>query len=153
MSVIDTFDDTVIETLATGTDATNLALSPDGKRIYVGNPTSNSVIVFSEPPAGPTLNCQSSAPGKSRIQACWNSVTPTNGTVVMYRASIFVAGTRTELATCKGSPSETSCAVYGKGILSSATNYDIRVRFRIRTASGQVFWSQYSNAARVTTRP
>jgi len=153
MSVIDTSDDTVIETLATGTDATNLALSPDGKRIYVGNPTSSSAIVFSEQPAGPTLNCQSSAPGKSRIQACWNSVTPTNGTVVRYRATIFVAGTRTELATCKGAPSETSCEVAGRGFLFAATNYDIRVRFRIKTAPGEVFWSLYSDAARVTTQP
>jgi len=114
--------------------------------------TAVSVTPVSPVPAGPTT-CSATATGRSRIQACWNPFSPAQGSVTKYRAVVFIEGTSTKVASCKGSATDVSCFVKGKGKLTANTTYDVRVRAVVRTAPGQVFWTEYSGAVKVTTTP
>ena len=102
---------------------------------------------------GPTT-CSMWALGKYSIQTCWNPLVPVQGKTNRYRAYVYVAGTNTRVASCKGSVSDTGCVVKGGGgKLSASTDYDVRVRARVQIAPRQVFWSLYTDPVRVTTAP
>ena len=119
----------------------------------VGDGASSTASVSGTPAVGGLGLCSATALGKYQIQTCWNSLSPTQGSVTRYRAYVFTAGTSIRVASCKGSLDDTSCVVKGSGKLTAATAYDIRVRARVRIAPGQVFWSLYSDAVLVTTLP
>ncbi|MSW46354.1 MAG: hypothetical protein F2837_10540 [Actinobacteria bacterium] len=102
---------------------------------------------------GPTT-CSMWALGKYSIQTCWNPLVPVQGKTNRYRAYVYVAGTNTRVASCKGSASDIGCVVKGGGgKLSASTDYDVRVRARVQIAPRQVFWSLYTDPVRVTTAP
>lgn len=97
--------------------------------------------------------CAAGAPAQHRILTCWSTLVPSAGMTMRYRAYAFVAGTMLRVASCKGSASDTSCTINGYNKLLPNTLYDVRVRARVMVAKGQVFWSDYSSPAQVTTQP
>jgi hypothetical protein len=97
--------------------------------------------------------CSATALGSTRIQVCWNLLSPTRGQVVRYRAFVSLSGTGTRKATCKGSALETTCVVKGRALLTASTAYDVRVRARIKLAQHQVIWTLLSALVQVTTLP
>ena len=118
----------------------------------VGDGAASSSVSVTPAATGPTA-CAGNASGKHRLQLCWNLVTPSQGSVVLYRATVFSSGTTTKVATCKGSATDTSCELGRPLSLAAGTTYDFRVRARIKLAPGQVFWSLYGNTLQVTTLP
>jgi len=99
------------------------------------------------------VSCAGNALGKHRLQLCWNLVTPSQGSVVRYRATVFLVGTSTKVATCRGSSTDTSCDFGSPVKLAAGTTYDFRVGARIKLAPGRVFWSLYGDTRQVTTLP
>ena len=118
----------------------------------VGAGTASSAVSVDPAPAGPTT-CPMSALGKYSIQTCWNPLVPVQGKTNRYRAYVYIAGTTTRVASCKGSAADTGCVVKGGGKLTAATDYDVRVRARVQIAPRQVIWSLYSAPVRVSTLP
>jgi Fibronectin type III domain/NHL repeat len=115
--------------------------------------TAVSVTPVSPVPAGPTL-CSSMSSSRFRIQACWNFLTPAQGRVTLYRANVYVSGSNTRKATCKGPSDVPTCVLGGSGSkLSPSTTYDVRVRARIKLSNHQVVWTQFSAPVQVTTLP
>ncbi len=117
----------------------------------VGRGAVSAAPVSVTPSATGPAKCQSTALGKYAIRACWTSLSPAQGKVVQYRATVFATGTRTVVAMCSGATSDTSCVIKRDGRLASATTYDVFVRARVRYA-GQVFLSLYSEVSHVTTQ-
>ncbi|NCY17326.1 MAG: hypothetical protein EBX39_11265, partial [Actinobacteria bacterium] len=99
------------------------------------------------------VSCAGNALGTHRVHLCWNLVTPSQGSVVRYRATVFLVGTSTKVATCRGSSTDTSCDFGSPVKLAAGTTYDFRVGARIKLAPGRVFWSLYGDTRQVTTLP
>lgn len=118
----------------------------------VGNGPASDAVSVTPIADGPTA-CAATTPSKHRILACWGQLVPTQGTLMRYRAVAFIAGTSTKAASCNGTAADTSCTIHGYNKLLANTIYDIRVRARIRTRIGQVFWSAFTTTSQVTTAP
>jgi len=111
-----------------------------------------SVSSVSVTPAGAAPStCRNTVLGSSRLQLCWNLLTPRAGTVVLYRAEVFRRGTFTFVATCQGKATDTSCLIKDKVRLAAGTTYDVRVRAFIRIGRLRTVWSLYSDAVQITT--
>ena len=117
-----------------------------------GAGVASSAVSVTPADAGPS-SCSMWGLGKYSIQTCWNPLVPAQGKVNRYRAYVYIAGTTTKVASCKGSAADTGCVVKGGGKLTAATDYDVEVRARVELAPHQVFWSLYSAPVRVSTLP
>ena len=98
--------------------------------------------------AGPAQTCSFSVLGPRGKNACWNALSPNQGTVTKYQVSVLYAGTP-DLAW-SAMTTNRSFLVRSTS-LSSETDYDLRVRARVQDGT-RAYWSLYSAAVSFRTK-